>query len=640
MPDGKYLSLAGELKATTGGQTRAQLMRNRLLCQKAGIEPVVCTFDSAPDYPRIREAFRRQGQLVDGMTLVNLFEWYRERSLEDVEPVGEELPEVLDYDRRDVMHPDGTVYYTSYVHPRLEGEAIRDYRRPDGSVFLRMPMSRAETGTPPTPVVLVNSAGVPVGSWLRERGLRQRWLLELAGDAERVIVISDSRFAMAHVVPMPDPRFYFLHLMHNIHVGGSREWNAPLTPRYGPLMSMLPELDGLVTLTKRQQDDVVARYGATNNLFVVPNPVELPERPDPLPEREAKRFVVVSRLEHQKRLEDAIRAFALVVKEEPDATLEIFGDGKLRIPLEEEIASLGLQKSVVLRGHDPRAREALWTATGFLMTSRNEGYPLASLESMSHGCPVISYDVKYGPREQITEGVDGFLVPAEDVRAVADRVIRLARDPELVRSMSTAALEKAEAHDYRAFLADWKYAIEQAVERRPSRTRLKSAKLTVNKLSYEGPVTLPVVPWLRLPNRFKRSSSSAGAFRTAPVLHFVGKVTVDAEPAQVPLDDATLTLDAVSPGGFVASVPLTVKRVDAGFKVSAHIDPEAVFSGMPGRERNVHLRLRLVWNNSRWETTVRRQRRWAANYEVSFSPDQQLSLSRGPGAVAAARAKA
>ena len=31
---------------------------------------------------------------------------------------------------------------------------------------------------------------------------------------------------------------------------------------------------------------------------------------------------------------------------------------------------------------------------------------------MSHGCPVISYDIKYGPREQITDGVDGFLTPA------------------------------------------------------------------------------------------------------------------------------------------------------------------------------------------------------------------------------------
>ena len=63
-----------------------------------------------------------------------------------------------------------------------------------------------------------------------------------------------------------------------------------------------------------------------------------------------------------------------------------------------------------MHGHDTLAQETLWTASGFLMPSVFEGYPLASLESMAHGCPVIAYDIKYGPREQIDDGVDGFLV--------------------------------------------------------------------------------------------------------------------------------------------------------------------------------------------------------------------------------------
>ena len=57
------------------------------------------------------------------------------------------------------------------------------------------------------------------------------------------------------------------------------------------------------------------------------------------------------------------------------------------------------------------------------MTSLFEGYPLSTLESLSHGCPVISYDIKYGPREQISEGVDGFLVPAGGIRPMAERIV-------------------------------------------------------------------------------------------------------------------------------------------------------------------------------------------------------------------------
>ena len=83
------------------------------------------------------------------------------------------------------------------------------------------------------------------------------------------------------------------------------------------------------------------------------------------------------------------------------------------------------------------------------MTSAFEGYPLASLESLSRGCPVVSYDIKYGPQEQITDGVDGFLVPNGDERTMADRIIALIDNPELVRSLSVAALNKAAQHDHR-----------------------------------------------------------------------------------------------------------------------------------------------------------------------------------------------
>ena len=626
MPEGRYLSLSGELLATTGGQTRALLMRNRLLAVKAGIEPVILTFNIRPYYPEVRESLRRQGQLVDGMTLLNIFEWYRDRSLDDMPTLGQELPPVRDFESKDTEHPDGTTYYTSYLHPRLLTEAIRDYRRPDGSVFLRMPISGASSANPPTPVVLVNASGFPVGSWPQERGWRQSWVLDLGAGADRVFLISDSRFALAHVVPIPDPRFHVLHLMHNTHVVGDQRWNSSLSGQYGPLMKSIPDLDGLVTLTRRQRADVAARYGATNNLFVVPNPVELPPRPEPVPEREARRFVIVSRLEDQKRLVDAVRAFALVVKEEPEAVLEIYGDGKLRIPLADEIIALGIQENVFLRGHDPRAREVLWTATAFLMTSKFEGYPLATLESMSHGCPVVSYDIKYGPQEQITDGVDGFLVPAGDVQKLADRIIQLARDPDLVRRMSSAAEKKAEGHDYRTFLGDWRSVLETAVRQKRDRTTLQSVRLTVTRLSYERPLRLPSALAARLPGRLSRRSSSARAFRSGPVIDFAGKLAVVGQSDRATLDDATVSLDAVSSRGTVVPVPISATRSEAGFDLAARIDPAQLFDAAESQDQGLRLRLRLVWNNSSWETMVRRSRNWSANYEICFSDNQELTL--------------
>ena len=100
------------------------------------------------------------------------------------------------------------------------------------------------------------------------------------------------------------------------------------------------------------------------------------------------------------------------------------------------------------------------------MTSSFEGYPLSTLESMSRGCPVVSYDIKYGPREQISDGVEGFLVPAGDVELLAQRVIELLRSPELVRRMSAAARRQRRA--LRAAASSWRAG--RTCSARPSST--------------------------------------------------------------------------------------------------------------------------------------------------------------------------
>ena len=110
--------------------------------------------------------------------------------------------------------------------------------------------------------------------------------------------------------------------------------------------------------------------------------------------------------------------------------------------LEAEIER-GLGGSVGCAASTRRARDALWRSSAFLLTSVFEGYPLATLESMSRGCPVVSYDVRYGPREQITDGVDGFVVPPGDVARSPQRVVELLRSPELVPRMSAAARRRA-----------------------------------------------------------------------------------------------------------------------------------------------------------------------------------------------------
>ena len=420
---------------------------------------------------------------------------------------------------------------------------------------------------------------------------------------------------------MRDKRFHVLHLMHNTHTVGERRWNSNLSGAYGPLLDSIRHLDGLVTLTRRQRDDVAERYGATNNLFVVPNPVELPELPALMPERDRATFAIVSRLESQKRLDLAIRAWALVMERRPEAKLLIYGDGGLRLPLETLIAELGVGEGVKLMGHDPRAKEQLLTATAFVMTSGYEGYPLAPLESMSFGCPVISYDIKYGPREQISEGVDGFLVAAGDNEAIADRVVQLIDDPELVRKLSEGALRKAEQHDYNAFLRDWRTALEAAVGNKAGRVRLKPT-LVVDRIGW--------APARRLPGRLGRLRASSGAFRDSRQIELEATLHLEGKWHKGALADCTFTLDAVSDAsGVVTSLPVSATQKGRSFDLTSSFDLAKAFTGTPETDHGMRLRLRLVLNNWAWETTLSRPDGLRPNFEVSFDDRGQLHLLRG-----------
>jgi poly(glycerol-phosphate) alpha-glucosyltransferase len=252
---------------------------------------------------------------------------------------------------------------------------------------------------------------------------------------------------------------------------------------------------------------------------------------------------------------------------------------------------------VILHGFDPRARHTLWTATGFLMTSKFEGYPLATLEAMSHGCPVISYDIKYGPREQISHGVDGFLVKRGNFQEMADHLVELIRNPELVAKMSDAAFVKAAQHDASAFLEDWRTVLEGVVAAKERRTTLESVTLTVTHL----------VPALfsvdRLIGGRSRSQSSSPTWRHRGKVKFAGHLEVNGRSPRATLDSAVVTLEAVNESSSaIRAVPMTVRRSGTTFDLSATIDLRRMFRGAAEAARS--MRLRLAWENSSWQVTL------------------------------------
>jgi poly(glycerol-phosphate) alpha-glucosyltransferase len=573
LPQGRYLSCAFRVAPDAGGQTRALLLRNRFFAE-AGAQPELITLGAAVDLAAREAELRVRGLLADGVRTRNIYEHFRAHGWGDASPTGDELRDLGAHKIAEDATPDGRPWRVTY-RPPDEPRALYDYLRDDGTPWLRIPAFGLAGGSSGRGTILqVGEDGAVVGRYDAARQWFRRWLRELAEGQERTFVFMDSRYVVPHIVPLRGTRLYLVYVMHNLHVQRPFRWDSDVTLAYKRVLERVGDVDALVTLTGRQRDDIAERRGRRSNMFVVPNPVPPPAVPDPAPPRDPNRVAVVARLEPQKRLQDAIAAFEHVVAAVPAARLDIFGDGSRRPDLQAEIDKRGLQEHVTLRGFDPDAREALWTASAFLMTSSFEGYPLSTLESMSRGCPVVSYDIKYGPREQITDGVDGFLVPRGDVDGLARRVVELLRSPELVARMSEAARATAAGYGPDGFVTRWGEVLRTAGRQRRHRTRITDAGVAVERL------------------RVKRGR-----------LQFAGVVTVEGESRAATLDSAEVTLSAIDDAtGAVTPIALKVERVEEEPRL--RVRTAAGLLGGPKLPDGARLRLRVTWNNSAWETEL------------------------------------
>ena len=182
----------------------------------------------------------------------------------------------------------------------------------------------------------------------------------------------------------------------------------------------LKKYDKIVSLTR---EDVEKNWKGFDNVAVVPNPITV--NVSQVAELKQKRVVALGRLSPEKNFASLIRAFKLVVAVHPDWELIIYGDGSQKGMLLKLVEDLGLKNNVKLPGYTGNVTQALLDSSIFALSSVFEGFSLVILEAMACGVPVVSYACPCGPRDLIREGVDGFLVPVNNEKLMAERLIFL-----------------------------------------------------------------------------------------------------------------------------------------------------------------------------------------------------------------------
>jgi glycosyltransferase involved in cell wall biosynthesis len=192
----------------------------------------------------------------------------------------------------------------------------------------------------------------------------------------------------------------------------------------------------------------------------------LREEPTRVPE--TNRLILVAGLAEQKGHLLLLRALALVAQRGRDFEMLFVGDGPIRPLIEAEIDRLKLGERVRITGwkSNSEVRDLLQSARALVMPSFAENLPVAMMESLALGRPVVGTFIA-GVPELIESGVNGWLVPAGNVEATATAIERILATPvdELTRMGLAGAALVADLHDVRKEAARMKGLFEEALSR-------------------------------------------------------------------------------------------------------------------------------------------------------------------------------
>jgi glycosyltransferase involved in cell wall biosynthesis len=243
---------------------------------------------------------------------------------------------------------------------------------------------------------------------------------------------------------------------------------------------MIEHVDQVITVSEVARRSYIERKYDPSRITAIANGIRRMQL-DPVGDRhalcqmlgipeDACIVITVARLVEQKGHRDLLAAIPEVLRKQPHTLFLWLGSGPLEAELRQRIHAQGLEDHVWMMGMRKDIAPFLRAADLLVMPSLFEGMPLALLEAMSGGVPIVATHVG-GNAELIENEVHGRLVPPSDPPAMAQAIVDALANPEQRERWRTAARQRFES----AFTAEqmasavdafYQRALRQSVPRR------------------------------------------------------------------------------------------------------------------------------------------------------------------------------
>lgn len=207
-------------------------------------------------------------------------------------------------------------------------------------------------------------------------------------------------------------------------------------------MNTVRRYDRFVVLTRED----ASYWGDLPNIRVIPNPRTFScDTPARLENHQA---IAVGRYNRQKGFDLLLDAWRKA--DTRGWKLRLAGEGDIK-----SITASGTLPGDVIPGPSDDIKAELKESSFLIISSRYEGLPMALLEAQASGLPVISFECKCGPRDVITDGKDGILVPEGDTDALAGAIGKLVADHNLRLRMGATAFGNSDKYDIENIMPQW-----------------------------------------------------------------------------------------------------------------------------------------------------------------------------------------
>jgi len=353
----------------------------------------------------------------------------------------------------------------------FDGEGHMSYQvyyRPDGTRYMERHYIKSTANTP------INS----LNQLLNYRGqdrffnsiddLFTYFLDELnqANDENNVFIADRPAVANMPVLSMESSAKKYLWLpMNHVREGQDEVLGAydgsyalPFTPKG------LKKLAGIIVMTNQQREHLQQRLPKfKKHIYTISGAIAEQHQPVKLSARKPGKLMYVGRLGKDKEIDQLLQAYKLIHEALPATTLDLYGYGSKPdlANFKQQVVDLKINDdSVNFKGYQPGVEEPYDTVQLMLDLGKRDGQPLAMVEGLSHGIPVISYNYHYGPAEIITDGNNGRLIETNNISEVANAAIKILQDDQLWQSMSDQAYQLSESYSPENVWKQWQVILK------------------------------------------------------------------------------------------------------------------------------------------------------------------------------------